>query len=448
MYQKAATLHESFQSLGRQLEFGDNLKDKDACSNAANGGNEGNNNNDHLNLHLDAESRAKFNALGTSIWNMIQSHPDCFLDHACRNSVAVASSSSETIGNRTGESASVSASTSTSASADTSTILSEEVQLEQHRGAASAYIRSIACRTILISKLQTKGLDVPQLVLNSSSTSTCSAGNDSTTLSSPPSSSLPMALSSELEFALKCFTRAGRTLLFFSKHQSQTTTRTCSTTSQPSMIHNGQNNDDDTHDRIYSSTYTSSVAFELLSLAIVTWEGLKCFHVIENDDEDDDNNGVISGEKRKRNELQVRKKYNSTLGHARSEAFDAMLLLPDCAAKAILPSTCKTATEIEQKKGQEEELQPTLSSAKRILFQLQRLDRFVKEQMDACDDASVASISLSPSTNIYIVQHYLPSLARIAYKVRAYVNVIASIICVVCFVGTLSSERSKTAISI
>jgi len=154
-------------------------------------------------------------------------------------------------------------------------------------------------------------------------------------------------LSSELEFGLKCFTRAGRAMLF------------------------------------HSDDY--SAAFSALSLAVVCWNGIRQSHV----------NLSNQG-------------HNLIGDHACAEAFDALLLLPDCASKLIIPESEDVDVD-----GNDW----NRASSERVIIQLQRLEDFVDDQLADPDVTESTQGQNGPAKMLFAVQHYLPSLARIGYKV-------------------------------
>jgi hypothetical protein len=118
-------------------------------------------------IFVDSDTRSKLNTIGTTLWNLIGKHPECFIDAASHDDWKEITCSDH----------------------------SEQSDLVMCRTIASGYIRSIAGRMILIDKLHSR--NPPRLVSSNSSSS---------------DDSLPLALASELEFGLSVFSRAGRAL--------------------------------------------------------------------------------------------------------------------------------------------------------------------------------------------------------------------------------------------
>ena len=339
MLTHAKTAHDSFHTLGKVVELGE--------TNAAN---EKNTTQIQSPIVLDSASRSKFNASGTNIWNMIQKHPQLFAD-----TVHVVSTQDM------------------DRSSDEDAQAAQE-KMEKDRGAASGYIRSLACRLILLSKVRTRGLSVPELVMAEERTDT---DTDATSLLGGNSHSLPCALSSELEFGLKCFTRAGRAILLHS------------------------NND-----------YESALC--TLSFAIVCWDGIQQSNV------DLDCAGSGRGQNRIGGD------------HARADAFDALMLLPDCASKLVPKDEMYANVDLNVNVDADlnvdkDDYSP---SSRNIILQLQRLEEFVNDQFTIPGGDKSAGLSSS----LFAIQHYLPSLARIGYKVRLYAVLRRTIVCITFFV--------------
>ena len=333
---------------------------------------------------LDPSSRSKFNASGTHIWNMIQKHPELFADTT------------------------TSSYTSTTVPSHHRTNMQQEQQqyggdLERNRGAASGHIRSLACRLILISKVQTFSNDIPQLI-------------QVRVRSSEEEQQQPLALSSELQFGLKCSTRAGRALLLHSYSSSDK--------KNPHEIHATS---------WILDPYQS--AFQALSFAIVCWEGLRQVNVDFDHGDHGRGRGRAAG-------VRFSGGYSSSIGeHARADAFDALLLLPDCASKLIpliennrkggekddsdvVDKDKETNDEVGGSENQDEECCYSPNS-ERIIVQLQRLEQFVNDQCSAGQAVTERENSLEGSGRVvsitpcsFAIQHYLPSLARVGYKVR------------------------------
>lgn len=237
--------------------------------------------------------------------------------------------------------------------------------LEQERAAASGFIRSLACRLVLISKIRTKDLIVPKLVMKDQTMKSAS------TSSSSSSSLLPLAMNGELEFAFKCLSRAGKAMLKYSS--SSITTATTTATSHMSSI---------------PDTIDPSAAYSTLSLAIEFWSSLDRVHKKNNDDT-------------KRSVFV-------------DEAFDVMLLLPDC----VLAHVGEVRTEnngcpLSQKMSDDKVKSADIDVATRTIDQLQLLEGFVNEQISYTD-----SNNIRPNDGLKVIQYFLPSVARISYKVR------------------------------
>jgi len=217
------------------------------------------------------------------------------------------------------------------------------LELERFRGASSGFIRALACRLILIDKFHTMSRPIPALV---------------------HVRSRPIALSSELEFGLKCFCRAGKAILAHSEEYD--------------------------------------VAFQILSLVVVCWDGIQASHLQEGGEEmeHDNGNGNVS---------------RSFLGdYDGGEAFDALLLLPDCAAKMV--SNRVDASIIVEKDVLEGGYH---EASENVISQLQRLEEFVNKQIGIMGSEEGERASNGPGIHqhLFAMQHYLPSLARVAYKV-------------------------------
>ena len=318
--------YEAYTKEGRAIELGElNRSTSSPLSHNSNESDSDNRCNDDK--MIDQEFRSQLNAFGTSIWNLIQKHSELFIDTATE---------------KTNEGGNL---------LDTEKENNKDVNVvEKNRGAASGFIRSLACRLILISKLQTRGLEIPQLVLSNSSPSSISASN------TEESSPLPSALSSELEFGLKCLARAGRAII--------------------------------SHSDDYNSAY------DTLSLAVVCWNGIKGSRKKVVDREQ----SVASGVNR---------------DHSSAEAFNALLLLPDCASKLTLRDN-DTASDVRGRRGEVCDNRPS----HKVIAELQRLEKFVDDQIVLPSrDCEKGRDQIGPSCSLFVLQHYLPSLARVGYKV-------------------------------
>lgn len=276
--------HECYSKFSTKVELGDILSDSSSIDQA---------------FKLDPQSRSKLNSFGTNYWNVIEKHPELFID-------------APTALGESDESISV-----------------EERKLKQVRGLCSSFVRSLACRLILISRFRTLNCQVPKLVMTDSS------------FGKSDSTSLPVALFSELDFGLKCFSRAGRALMHFDANEDYAT-----------------------------------VAYNMLSHAIACWEGLKL--------------------------IDSKKAGNSS--DLYREAFEVFLLMPDCAARI----SCGTRDEgVDEQHIQNEEYR---ESSKLIVHNLQSLEDFVKLSYEKEEEENKHS-------ELYDKHHFLPSVARICYKV-------------------------------
>lgn len=273
--------HECYSNFATKVELGDILSDSSSVGQA---------------FQLDPQSRSKFNSFGTNYWNVIEKHPELFID-----APAALGQNDESVP-------------------------VEERKLKRVRGLCSSFVRSLACRLILISRFRTLNCQLPELVMTDSSSG---------------STSVPVALSSELDFGLKCLSRAGRALMYFDANEEHAT-----------------------------------VAYNMLSHAIVCWEGLKL--------------------------LDSKKAGNA--GDLYREAFEVFLLMPDCAARI----SCDTRDErVDEQHIQKEEYR---ESSKLIVYSLQCLEDFVKSSYEKEGKEN-------KSSELYDKQHFLPSVARICYKV-------------------------------
>jgi len=99
-----------------------------------------------------------------------------------------------------------------------------------------------------------------------------------------------------------------------------------------------------------------------------------------------------------------------------SEAFDALLLLPDCAAKMV---SSHGRSGVGKEMG--EDLEGGYHDmSESVIATLQRLEEFVYERLGFVDsEGSVDNVSNGQGSkkSLFAMQHYLPSLARIGYKV-------------------------------
>ena len=350
---------------------------------------------------LDPQSRSKLNAAGTNLWNTIQKHPGLFMDvisnlnsrdYSHGHDNGLLNDNDNEHDNEHGNEREIEREHGDQSKSSSKTVpipphVIANQKLERVRGAASGYIRALVCRMILISKFKTCALDIAELVevdgvhVSASSSSASASALVSASASASASVTLPCALSSELEFGLKCFSRAGRAIL------------------------------------VHSEDYES--AFRVLSLAIVCWRGLEKTHTHTHTREhehghDHDHQDLHSGAGAG----------GLVGGHARNEAFDALLLLPDCASKFVtstahyghgkrggererdaeaeaVDADCGNCYD-EKNNDDDEDYSP---SSKRIIAQLQQLEDFVHDQR------------VSTTKPLFATQHYLPSLARIGYKV-------------------------------
>lgn len=313
LHHQGSATHCSFVELSRLVEFGNTTM----CLS-------GENNSDlpssiftePITLHVDEQMKSKLSSLGTNMWLNVQNNPQVFRDY-----VSTSSGKSQ---NRIAQDEKK----------------SDIVLLEQERAAASGYIRSLACRLILISKIRTKDLMVPKLVMKD-------GGAETKTSNTKDVAALPLARNGELEFAFKCLSRAGRAMLNYSS----------SVTTMPSI----------------PDRFDSSVAYTTLSLALEFWSSLDQIQKMNND--------------------------SSKKSMFIDEVFDVMLLLPDCllSLKGSDGSKADKASD------------SNLDVATRTLGQLQRLEDFVNEQISCTGNI--------PNHDLRIIQQFLPSIARLSYKV-------------------------------
>ena len=284
-------------------------------------------------VQLDDSTRSKLSSLGTNLWLNIQNNPKVFRDYI--------SSMNDT----------TSSTPEREAAQDESK--HDSFLLQKVRAAASGYIRSLACRLVLITKIQTKGLVVPKLVL----TTTASKSHDhshSKTNGDPPTR--PLAMNAELEFAFKSLSRAGRAML--GNHSSST----FNTSSTPNEF--------------LPDVFDPSAAYTTLCLALEFWSSLDQTHKMNNN--------------------------YSKRSLFLDEAFDVMLLLPDCVM------TLKR-TEID---GSRDDTSPDYDIAKSTITQLKRLENFINDQISTIESHR------NHNQELKTMQYFLPSLARTSYKVR------------------------------
>ena len=305
---------------------------------------------------LDPGSRSKLNAFGTNYWNIIQKHPELFMDTVTTTTTTTYVSLNEK--KEGGEDDTV------------------QVELERSRGAASGFIRALSCRLILIGKLQTKDRNIPTLVKNTvkngdnhnNGNASCGGAGVGGAAAGADFITQPLALSSEMEFGLKCFCRAGRAILAHSEEYN--------------------------------------VAYSILSLAVVCWEGIQLSFSVD-----------ASGNARmEQGGMAIGIGVGAGVGdYTCSEAFDALLLLPDCAAKMV---TSHGRSDVGKELG--EDLEGGYhDTSESVIATLQRLEEFVYERLGFVDSGGDVDVEGS-NQSLFAMQHYLPSLARIGYKVSFF----------------------------
>ena len=137
--------------------------------------------------------------------------------------------------------------------------------------------------------------------------------------------------------------------------------------------------------------FDPSAAFSTLSLALEFWTSLDQIQKLNNDNV----------------------KRNIFI----DEAFDVMLLLPDCVASNV-GSEKEGRHETSTKNMDDDETKATdvdIDVATRTIDQLQRIEEFVNEQT-----LCINSSNTRPNDELKVIQYFLPSLARISYKVLSY----------------------------
>jgi hypothetical protein len=338
MHHQASSAHRSYIQLSQSIEFGNiihNNHDDDDNEHST---------HDDNDIVCD-EIRAKLTSFGTNIWLNIQNNPNVFRD-------SISYSTSTTLNDAPQDHCHKN--NIRSANDNESTMRKEEKLLEIERAAASGYIRSLACRLILISKIRTKALTVPSLIekeeLVIPEEKDSSRGGSS---ADKNALSLPVASNGELEFTFKCLYRAGKSMM---NHSSPTQI-------ELSSLPQG---------------YDPSAAYSTLSLALVFWRGMEHVHRTKND--------------RGKKCLFV------------EEAFDVMLLIPDSAKLFCMKNDDDGTGSSEWSKDEVASL---------ILQQLTYLEEFVKNQIPIDVDESKSMNNKSLKS----IQRYLPSLARVSFKV-------------------------------
>ncbi len=339
MHHQASSTHSSYSKLSYFLEFG-NMK-----NNKNKGGAEETDvstTSPTNKVALGEETRSRLTSFGTNIWLNIQNNPELFLDFI----------PSQTSSDSTAQDPS---------STDLSKVQANE--LDRERAAASGYMRSLACRLILVSKIKTKGLVVPELIHKKKVNLTTKAYEVGGRSESMPS--VPIASSGELEFAFKCLYRAGRAIM----HHSSP------------FVSSSSMSTPDVHD--------PSTAYTTLSLALNVWEGI--------------------GQLQKSN-IENGKKWSFT-----DDAFDAMLSLPDCASLMVTKNK-DVDMDIDYDVSESCEAiksQQISDTASLVLKELKRLEEFVNSKVSSARDGD---------DGLKSIQYFLPSLARISYKVSVTAN--------------------------
>ena len=214
MHHQGSAAHWYFVELSRLVEFGNIIDTSNRTSATASSNN------------IDTDVlKSKLSSLGTNMWLNVQNNPKVFRDYVSNSTHSSSTTSHQ------------------SSIIPQDEKRNDELTLEKERAAASGYIRSLACRLVLISKIQTKSLFVPKLVINNSSVSP-----------------LPLAMNGELEFAFKCLTRAGKAMMNYSS----------------SSMNNASVNSVPEH-------FDLTAAYTTLSLALEFWSSLDQVLKMNND---------------------------------------------------------------------------------------------------------------------------------------------------------------------
>jgi len=268
-------------------------------------------------IHAE-QNQDKLRTTGRKLWMIVRSHPHVFRDHAVDND--------------------------------------KEEGHQQHRAAASGYIRAIATTLVLINCISSMPQDL-------TSTTTRTLG--------PLLMDVTRAKLDEVEFGLKTFSRAGRAILAFATNPF--------------------------------------AAYLTLSLAVSCWNAIAKAA-------QGSNIGVVAETEE---ELAIAKKNVE-------EAFDAYALLPDAASMLQLssPDNKNDWTTSQYMQGNTLKLDwcDNIGSSDHIVDLVNRVNEFVlqwclpnmAEQKESKINTGMQKNSVS---SLVCIQRFLPSLARLAYKV-------------------------------
>jgi len=273
---------------------------------------------------LEKNIRGQLNNSGRKMWLLIKNNPQLFRDHV----TSVTQSEDPTNVNVTHDG-------ERDLAQDAKSLLHI---MERKRAAASGYIRCIAARLVLIENIRTLKLPIPELEYK-----TNSIGRE-----------IFRPTCDEMEFGLKCFSRAGRAIL----------------------------------------THASDpfVAYLTLSMAITCWEGIRAY---------DHGDNEVS-----------QPKHASKL-HT-DDVFESFLLLVESASQVAISDVRATLPEKKGSIGSPESILHHLCRLKDFVTS-QRLRSVISSGGEPHAEEKT-KIEEASATNLLTIQRYLPSLARICYK--------------------------------
>lgn len=243
-------------------------------------------------------------------------------------------------------------------------VFSDAKQLQiKDKAIAGGYIRAIAARLILMDGIQTQNLMIPSMIDSCGNDGDDDCGEDDENDANTTSTARKLVCSiDELEFGLKCFSRSGRALL--------------------------QNAKDADFDSCLA-------AYSTLELANQCWDALA--KSCGDDDE-------------------ALQRLNQNM----EEAFDAAALLPDAAS---LVNTSSRSTKDDEQNGDNETLDDvkafTSANEQQTLKQLKTIgspDHIVKLLQNLDRLVSSHSLEERNPNQIAMIQRFIPTLARAAYK--------------------------------
>ena len=305
---------------------------------------------------LDANHRSKLCGIGKQLWSLVCANPNFFYDFVSESSSILVDKKSK---NHERESQ--------------DPIIREEESLSKQklRAASSGHIRAISARLILIDSIITCHRNVPKLRFHKEQffLSTKNERSEEQSMNQSDHWQLLTKASEDLEFGIKSFSRAGRSILAHS--------------SSPQL------------------------AYSVLSLAADCWESINEMVQInrqKNENTNEDTYDKISTIK------------NQTMEHA----FETYMLLPDAAS-----STQKLLV-VEQTEiiSCDESNYQTKCSSDDIIRQLQRVEHFVLSHETANDRPNQTLMTCESlkagTTNLLLVQLYYPSIAQLASKYGHY----------------------------